>query len=160
MGRVRCGRGERRRRLRRSAARIAAYEEALERRDLLDFDDLLLKPLALLRERPDLAERYRERFRWISIDEYQDIDALQYALIRLLAPPGANLCAIGDPDQSIYGFRGADVGFFLRFRRGLPGRPRRPPHPQLPLDLDGGRGRLPGDPAGEPGAGPPAGGGA
>jgi DNA helicase-2/ATP-dependent DNA helicase PcrA len=103
------------------AERIGLYEAALERRNLLDFDDLLLKPLALLRERPDLADLYRERFRWISIDEYQDIDVLQYALIRLLAPPAGNLCAIGDPDQSIYGFRGADVGFFLRFREDYPG---------------------------------------
>ncbi|HEX6903913.1 MAG TPA: UvrD-helicase domain-containing protein [Thermoanaerobaculia bacterium] len=103
------------------AHRAALYEEALERRGLLDFDDLLLKPLKLLRERPDLADFYRERFRWISIDEYQDIDPLQYALIRLLAPPSANLCAIGDPDQSIYRFRGADVGFFLRFREDWPG---------------------------------------
>ena len=119
MGKVRCGRGtgtspE-------LAGRIAAYEAALRERNLLDFDDLLLKPLALLRARPDLAESYRQRFRWISIDEYQDIDPLQYALVRLLAPPGANLCAIGDPDQSIYGFRGADVGFFLRFREDYPG---------------------------------------
>jgi DNA helicase-2/ATP-dependent DNA helicase PcrA len=102
------------------AQRVSLYEEALERRDLLDFDDLLLKPLKLLQERPDLADLYRDRFRWISIDEYQDIDPLQYALIRLLAPPTANLCAIGDPDQSIYRFRGADVGFFLRFREDWP----------------------------------------
>jgi superfamily I DNA/RNA helicase len=102
------------------AERTALYQEAMERRNLLDFDDLLLKPLALLRDRPDLAALYRERFRWISIDEYQDIDALQYALVRLLAPPAGNLCAIGDPDQSIYGFRGADVGFFLRFREDYP----------------------------------------
>jgi DNA helicase-2/ATP-dependent DNA helicase PcrA len=100
--------------------RILLYEQALERRNLLDFDDLLLKPLALLRERPDLAAAYRERFRWISIDEYQDIDPRQYDLVRLLAPSEANLCAIGDPDQSIYGFRGADVGFFLRFREDWP----------------------------------------
>jgi DNA helicase II / ATP-dependent DNA helicase PcrA len=99
----------------------AAYVEALERRNLVDFDDLLLRPLRLLQERPDLVAHYQERFRWISIDEYQDIDPLQYALIRLLAPPGANLCAIGDPDQSIYGFRGADVGFFLRFQQDYPG---------------------------------------
>jgi uncharacterized protein (TIGR00375 family) len=103
------------------AARTALYEDALDRRALVDFDDLLLRPVALLRERPDLAAVYRERFRWISIDEYQDVDPLQYALIRLLAPPDAHLCAIGDPDQSIYGFRGADVGFFLRFRADWPG---------------------------------------
>jgi len=103
------------------AGRTAIYEQALERRALVDFDDLLLRPLALLRDRPDLAAAYRARFRWISIDEYQDVDPLQYALIRLLAPPDANVCAIGDPDQSIYGFRGADVGFFLRFREDWPG---------------------------------------
>jgi DNA helicase II / ATP-dependent DNA helicase PcrA len=102
------------------AERAAAYEQAMARNRFLDFDDLLLKPLELLRERPDLCAFYRERFRWISIDEYQDVDPLQYALIRLLAPPGANLCAIGDPDQSIYGFRGADVGFFLRFQEDWP----------------------------------------
>ncbi|HSF40282.1 MAG TPA: UvrD-helicase domain-containing protein, partial [Thermoanaerobaculia bacterium] len=103
------------------AERTSLYEKALERRELVDFDDLLAKPLVLLRDRPDLAAFYRERFRWISIDEYQDIDALQYGLIRLLAPADGNLCAIGDPDQSIYGFRGADVGFFLRFRKDFPG---------------------------------------
>ncbi|HSK75106.1 MAG TPA: UvrD-helicase domain-containing protein, partial [Thermoanaerobaculia bacterium] len=101
--------------------RTSLYEEALTRRELVDFDDLLAKPLVLLRDRPDLAAFYRDRFRWISIDEYQDIDALQYGLIRLLAPADGNLCAIGDPDQSIYGFRGADVGFFLRFRKDFPG---------------------------------------
>jgi DNA helicase II / ATP-dependent DNA helicase PcrA len=102
------------------AGRVTAYQDALLARGLLDFDDLLLRPLALLRERPDLAASWRERFRWISIDEYQDIDPLQYALIRRLAPGDANVCAIGDPDQSIYGFRGADVGFFLRFREDWP----------------------------------------
>ncbi len=117
MGKVRCGREASSPEI---AGRIAAYELALVDRNLLDFDDLLLKPLALLRERPDLAEAYRQRFRWISIDEYQDIDALQYALVRLLASSEASLCAIGDPDQSIYGFRGADVGFFLRFREDFP----------------------------------------
>jgi len=102
------------------AERTALYEAALESRGLLDFDDLILRPLALLRERPELMELYRQRFRWISIDEYQDVDPLQYALIRLLASPEGSLCAIGDPDQSIYGFRGADVGFFLRFRQDFP----------------------------------------
>jgi DNA helicase-2/ATP-dependent DNA helicase PcrA len=100
--------------------RIAAYVAALRQKDLLDYDDLLLGPLALFAARPDLAALYRDRFRHLAIDEYQDIDPLQYALVRLLAPAGANLCAIGDPDQSIYGFRGADVGFFLRFRADYP----------------------------------------
>ncbi len=102
-------------------AQVRAYEEALADRGLLDFDDLLLQPLALFEERPEIARLYRERYRFLSIDEYQDIDALQYRLVRHLAPAGANLCAIGDPDQSIYGFRGAEVGFFLRFREDYPG---------------------------------------
>ncbi|HEX4495707.1 MAG TPA: UvrD-helicase domain-containing protein [Thermoanaerobaculia bacterium] len=112
MGEVRCGRKEDEE----LVGRIVAYEKSLIERGWVDFDDLLLKPLALLRARPDLAEAYRQRFPWISVDEYQDVDPLQSALLRFLAPPGANLCAIGDPDQSIYGFRGADVGIFLRFR--------------------------------------------
>ncbi|HTQ80532.1 MAG TPA: UvrD-helicase domain-containing protein [Thermoanaerobaculia bacterium] len=99
----------------------ARYEAALASRNLLDFDDLLLRPLALLQDNPALVALYRERFTQISIDEYQDIDPLQYALVKLLAPPGGNLCAIGDPDQSIYSFRGADVGFFLRFSQDWPG---------------------------------------
>ncbi|HEX3131825.1 MAG TPA: UvrD-helicase domain-containing protein [Thermoanaerobaculia bacterium] len=104
----------------RARERAASYEQELLRRNLLDFDDLLLRPLFLLRSRTDLVERCRERFRWIFIDEYQDIDPLQYELVRMLCPPGGNLCAIGDPDQSIYRFRGADVGFFLRFQEDWP----------------------------------------
>ncbi len=105
----------------RARERSATYEVELLQRNLLDFDDLLLRPLYLLRSRPDLVEHYRQRFRWIFIDEYQDVDPLQYALIRLLCPSNGNLCAIGDPDQSIYRFRGADVGLFLRFREDWPG---------------------------------------
>ncbi len=100
--------------------RVSVYRKALRDRGLVDFDDLLLLPLELFDQRLDLAQQYQARYPWISIDEYQDIDPLQYRLIRHLAPPGANLCAIGDPDQSIYRFRGADVGFFLRFREDYP----------------------------------------
>ncbi|MCP3958209.1 MAG: UvrD-helicase domain-containing protein [bacterium] len=102
------------------AAQLATYETALWARDLVDFDDLLVLPARLLSERADLRDTYREHYRWISIDEYQDVDALQYRLVRLLAPEDANLCAIGDPDQSIYRFRGAQVGFFLRFQGDYP----------------------------------------
>lgn len=100
--------------------RVAAYRRELRRRGLVDYDDLLILPLQLFEDRSDLAERYRQRYPWVSIDEYQDIDALQYRLVRHLAPPSACLCAIGDPDQSIYRFRGADVGFFLRFGEDYP----------------------------------------
>jgi DNA helicase II / ATP-dependent DNA helicase PcrA len=67
-----------------------------------------------------VAARYRDRFRLVAVDEYQDVDELQYRLLRLLTTPDGNLCAIGDPDQAIYGFRGADVGFFLRFGEDFP----------------------------------------
>jgi len=96
------------------------YAAALRERGWLDFDDLIALPLRLLESNDELGAAYRERYRWISVDEYQDIDPLQYRLVRLLAPPGANLCAIGDPDQSIYGFRGTDVGIFERFTDDYP----------------------------------------
>ena len=75
----------------------------------------------MLQEDPALAAALAARWRSISVDEYQDTDAAQYALLRLLAGDGSGLAVIGDPDQAIYGFRGADVGFFLRFGRDYPG---------------------------------------
>ena len=97
------------------------YDKALRERDLVDFDDLIALPVGLLGGDPELAASYRRRWAWISVDKYQDVDELQYRLLRLLTTPEGNLCAIGDPDQAIYGFRGADVGFFLRFRQDFPG---------------------------------------
>jgi uncharacterized protein (TIGR00375 family) len=97
------------------------YTTALRQRDLVDFDDLVALPLALLESHPELAAHYRDRFRWISVDEYQDVDEQQYRLLRQLTGPHGNLTAIGDPDQAIYRFRGADVGFFLRFQQDFPG---------------------------------------
>ncbi len=93
----------------------AAYVKLLRAADLVDLDELVSLPVALLRDHPELVERYRDRWRWIFVDEYQDVDATQYELLRLLSPPDGNLCAIGDPDQAIYSFRGADVSYFLRF---------------------------------------------
>ena len=107
-----------------AAARLRAYEEALATHHLVDFDDLLLRPVELLSRREDLCKAYRERFQYLFLDEYQDIDPLQYRLVRLLAPADGNVCAIGDPDQSIYSFRGAEVAFFLRFRQDFPGAQR------------------------------------
>ncbi|MEP7026282.1 MAG: ATP-dependent helicase, partial [Actinomycetota bacterium] len=101
--------------------RRAELVTALRARDLVDFDGLIELPVALLRGDLALAARLRGRWRSISVDEYQDIDAAQYELLRLLAGDGARLTAIGDPDQAIYGFRGADVGFFLRFGADYPG---------------------------------------
>lgn len=91
------------------------YRAALRARGGVDFDDLILESVRLLESHPGVANHFREKYRWISIDEYQDIDASQYRLVRLIAPASNNVCAIGDPDQAIYGFRGADVGFFMRF---------------------------------------------
>jgi DNA helicase-2/ATP-dependent DNA helicase PcrA len=101
--------------------RRAEFGRALAGRDLVDFDGLVELPAALLGGEPALAEALRERWPLISVDEYQDIDASQYALLRLLSGDGAGLTVIGDPDQAIYGFRGADVGFFLRFGADYPG---------------------------------------
>jgi ATP-dependent DNA helicase UvrD/PcrA len=95
--------------------------KALTARDLVDFGGLVDLPVMLLRDEPALAEALQERWPVISVDEYQDIDAGQYGLLRLLSGDGAGLTVIGDPDQAIYGFRGADVGFFLRFAEDYPG---------------------------------------
>ena len=92
----------------------------LTARGLVDFDGLIELAVALLTAHPDAAEGMRQRWPMISVDEYQDIDAAQYELLRLLAGDGAGLTAIGDPDQAIYGFRGGDVGFFLRFGQDYP----------------------------------------
>ncbi|MFI1992408.1 UvrD-helicase domain-containing protein [Actinoplanes sp. NPDC020271] len=94
-----------------------AYRKLLRQQDLVDLDDLISVPVELLREDPALVEKYRRRWQWIFVDEYQDVDELQYELLRLLSPADGNLCAIGDPDQAIYSFRGADVRYFLRFNQ-------------------------------------------
>jgi len=97
------------------------FARVLASRGLVDFDGLIALPLAMLRQDPALAATLAARWRSISVDEYQDTDAAQYALLRLLAGDGSGLAVIGDPDQAVYGFRGADVGFFLRFGRDFPG---------------------------------------
>src|SRR5829696_2728518 len=102
------------------AGPLARYRAGKRARDLIDLDDLLALPVALLRDDPELAASYRRRWPHVCVDEYQDVDPAQYALLRLLCPPDGDLCAIGDPDQAIYSFRGADVGFFLRFSEDFP----------------------------------------
>ena len=97
------------------------YEAALRASDAVDFDDLIVLPIRLLEESPDVLAATQARYRWISVDEYQDINAAQYRLLRLLTEGGANLCVIGDPDQAIYGFRGADRRYFLQFELDYPG---------------------------------------
>ena len=100
---------------------LEGYERAMEARNLCDFDDLVLRAADALESDPGIRAQYRRRYRWISVDEYQDVDEQQVRLLKQLAPPDGNLCAIGDPDQAIYGFRGADVRFFSEFRRDFPG---------------------------------------
>lgn len=97
-----------------------AYESALRQNQLLDFDDLVVQPVRLFEAHPEALQNYRQRFRWISVDEYQDINLAQYRLLRLLTGPENNLCVIGDPDQAIYGFRGARREYFLQFRQDFP----------------------------------------
>jgi DNA helicase-2/ATP-dependent DNA helicase PcrA len=96
------------------------YCREMQAANLVDFDDLIALAVRLLEENPRVRSTYQERYPWISIDEYQDLDEKQYRLVKLLAPPQSNLCVIGDPDQAIYGFRGSDVGFFHRFRQDYP----------------------------------------
>ncbi|HTV18277.1 MAG TPA: UvrD-helicase domain-containing protein, partial [Polyangiaceae bacterium] len=95
----------------------AAYERHLRAAGAVDFDDLIGLAVQLFDSAPDVAASHARRYRHICIDEYQDIDALQYRLVRALVSEGAEVCAIGDPDQAIYSFRGADVRFFLQFER-------------------------------------------
>ncbi len=98
-----------------SAGNQEAYRKLLREQNTVDLDELISLPLALMRDDPDLADRYQARWPWVFVDEYQDVDATQYELLRQLVPADGNICAIGDPDQSIYSFRGAEVGYFLRF---------------------------------------------
>jgi DNA helicase-2/ATP-dependent DNA helicase PcrA len=102
------------------AADLARYQEALRAAGAVDFDDLVRLTVDLLEEHAELRDALRQRWTWISVDELQDVDPLQYRLLTLLAPPDGNLCAIGDPDQSIYGFRGSDVTLFWRFLENFP----------------------------------------
>jgi superfamily I DNA/RNA helicase len=104
-----------------SAMLYPRYHEALKSLNALDFDDLLLLTLKLFREHPVILEKYRERFRYIMVDEYQDTNRVQYDFIKLLAGKRRNLCVVGDDDQSIYGWRGADLGNILDFEKDFPG---------------------------------------
>src|SRR5262249_6288859 len=103
------------------AAAMRAYRDSPTRQNAVDFDDLVALPVAAFTADASLATRWRERFSFISIDEFQDVDEQQYRLMQLLAPPASNLCVIGDPNQAIYGFRGADAACFTRFAADYPG---------------------------------------
>lgn len=99
----------------------ALYQERLRDLNACDFGDLLLHQLTLLKQNPDILEKYQTRFRYILVDEYQDTNVAQYLWLRLLAQKHKNICVVGDEDQSIYGWRGAEIGNILRFEEDFPG---------------------------------------
>ena len=96
------------------------YEAQLKSNNALDFDDLLVKTVQLFQTQPDVLENYQERFRYIMVDEYQDTNTVQFQLVRLLAGKYRNLCVVGDDDQSIYKFRGANIRNILDFEKEFP----------------------------------------
>ena len=103
------------------AAACDTYAHTMEARNLVDFDDLILRTVQVLESDDGIREAYRARYPWVSIDEYQDVDEQQVRLVKLLVARDGNVCAIGDPDQAIYRFRGADVRLFHRFAEDFPG---------------------------------------
>ena len=96
------------------------YEERLRAANALDFDDLLLRTLQLFLDHPPVLDYYRQRFQYVHVDEYQDTNAAQYEFVRLLTQESRNLCVVGDDDQSIYGWRGADIRNILDFEKDFP----------------------------------------
>ncbi len=96
------------------------YEERLRNNNALDFDDLLIKTVQLLRRVPEVREKYNDKFRYILVDEYQDTNSIQFALIRLLTEKQQNICVVGDDDQSVYRWRGADITNILNFEEHYP----------------------------------------
>ncbi len=96
------------------------YQKRLKENDAMDFDDLLVKTVELFQSYPDVLDYYQERFRYIMVDEYQDTNTVQFMLVKLLASKYRNLCVVGDDDQSIYRFRGANIFNILNFEKYFP----------------------------------------
>ncbi len=99
----------------------AAYQQRLKELNATDFGDLLLETLTILKNHPDILADYRDRFKFMLVDEYQDTNVVQYLWLRLLAGTKGNVCVVGDDDQSIYGWRGAEVENILKFEKDFPG---------------------------------------
>lgn len=97
------------------------YEAELKKCNCLDFDDLLLKTVLLFRERPEVLEKYQNRFKYINVDEFQDTNKLQYDIVKMLSKKYGNLFVVGDEDQSIYSWRGAEIRNILDFPKDFPG---------------------------------------
>ena len=105
----------------RSALAYLAYENFLKQSNAMDFDDLILLTVRLLKDNPEVRNHYGKHYRYVLIDEYQDTNRPQYDLVKNLTQVHQNLTAVGDEDQSIYGFRGADIENILRFEADFPG---------------------------------------
>ncbi len=102
------------------AAAVAVYRQIGAEQNWVDFDDLVSLSVQILEGNAELARQWRDRFSYICVDEFQDVDEQQYRLLRCLVPPDGNICVIGDPNQAIYGFRGATAESFVRFQQDFP----------------------------------------
>ena len=98
----------------------SGYQRQLSRNEALDFDDLIMTTINLFERVPEVLEYYQNKFQYIHVDEYQDTNKAQYTLVKLLASKFKNLCVVGDSDQSIYGWRGADIQNILSFEKDYP----------------------------------------
>ena len=105
---------------RKSCFFVQDYEKVKTEQQFFDFDDMLVGCYSLFRENPTLLEKYQNRFQYFLIDEFQDINKVQYELIKMLSAKSKNLCAVGDDDQSIYAFRGSDPKYLLQFEKDFP----------------------------------------
>jgi len=96
------------------------YNKKLQANNAYDFDDLLMRPILMFRDHPEIAEKYRHRWDYILVDEYQDTNHVQFQLVKLFSEASKNICVVGDDDQSIYGWRGADISNILEFEKTFP----------------------------------------
>lgn len=103
-----------------TAKAYGAYQKALQQNQAMDFDDLIMLTIRLFKENADVLENYQDKFQYIHVDEYQDTNDAQYTLVNLLAQKNQNLCVVGDADQSIYGWRGANMENIMNFERDYP----------------------------------------